>query len=1361
MKRRLIVVFFISLTFPFFLLGLGPLKPAPPSGSNLKLNANYGQLPLAFEPNQGQTDSQVQYLSHGGGYTLFLTSGEAVLVLQKPQTGPHSKFSMAKEMKKGGRVSIPSAPVSQTPPVTLRMKMVGAQSGRAFQGMEQLPGISNYLIGNDPSKWHTHVPQYAKVQAEEIYPGVDMVYYGNQRRLEYDFVVKPGADPKSIHLKYEGAKGSAVNAQGDLELQVDGGKVAFKSPKVYQEREGQRTEVNGHYRMERDGGVGFEVKDYDKTKPLVIDPVLDYSTYLGGDNTDGGFGIAVDGSGDAYVTGYSASTNFPTTSEAFQTASEGSGQSVFVTELNPTGTALVYSTYLGGSNCPFNSYNFISNAGYSIGVDGSGDAYVTGYTCTTDFPTTPGSFQTAPEGEFQFGFVTELNPTGTGFVYSTYLGSDSNSECYAIAVDGSGDAYVTGWASGTFPTTSGAFITSGNGAFVTKLNASGTGLVYSTFLGGISNEGNGIAVDGNGDAYVTGCTDANFPTTSGAFQTSDPDTSKLHAFVTELNPTGSAQVYSTYLGGTGYIENTDMGPGDFGLGIAVDGSGDAYVTGYTFANHFPTTSGAFQMSDPGTSDSHAFVTELNPTGTAPVYSTYLGGSNYTYTSSWEDEAFGIAVDGNGDAYVTGLTLATNFPTTAGAFQISDPSINQAAFVTELNSTGSALAYSTFLRGYNPDWGQSIALDGSGSVYVTGLTYGINFPTTSGAFQASAPVSAGGDAFITKFDASVFLTSTPTLTPTNTITNTCTPTLSPSPCVAWARNDGTFSSEFAAGVAIDGNGNVFTAGSFFTPVDGILTTEYSNSGSFIRAVTFCDGADDIGTAITTDSLGNFYVGGASYSNAILVKYNSMGIHQKTIMVGGGQVAGIAVDGAGNLFVTDAYNGFFTIKFDSSGNLKWINTYNSDHSDQSNGIALDSGGNVYVTGFSGSVSQTWLRTFKFDTNGNPLWGTGGVTYSVGPSAIVNGIGVDGFGNAYVCTTSQSVGVTFDYKIIKYDSLGNRQWVSDYPMGISPPPASIAVDSAGNSYLSGGTSPSSSGVYITMKYDTNGVLKWVVKDNGGTFSDSVAVDGNGYVYAVGSAAATATSNFRTVKYDPSCAPAASPTNTTTLTATSTFIPTNSPTATTTPDPSDTPSCTPTATLSNTPTVTVTETSSDTATPDPSDTPTSTNTQTNTSTDTQTVTPTETPTSTLSDTPTDTPTNSPTATLTVTPTATFTVTQTATPSTTPTATLTNTPVDTSTLTPSPTATFLLSPHGKLTLAPNIVSGMKPICLYLDKPASESQWTIYDLAGERVAHLEFGKEQACWNHPNLASGLYLIRVQVGYEDGTTGDRIFKVVFIR
>jgi hypothetical protein len=697
----------------------GALAQAPTRPQILK---TYGKLPRSFEANQGQTDPQVKFLSRGSGYSLFLTNNQAVLLLKRPDVSktrqqPHTVSATAEPT----RAHAIAASV-------LRIKLVAANPATKTVGLDELAGKSNYFIGNDPQKWRTNVANYARVQYREIYPGVDLVYYGNQGQLEHDFVVAPGANPKIIRMRFEGDRGHKLAANGDLVLSIKGGEVRLQKPRIYQEIGGVQREVAGRYVPKGKRQVGFAVAAYDTTRPLVIDPVLFYSTYLGGSDYDQSNGIAVDASGDAYVTGYTSSSNFPTTTGAFQTAFGGASDA-FVTELNPTGSALVYSTYLGGSGY---------DQGNGIAVDASGNAYVTGSTSSTNFPSSSGASQTASGGGTD-AFVTKLDPTGSALGYSTYLGGVDEDQGTGIAVDALDNAYVTGFTfSSTFPTTPGAFDTIFGGtpfledAFVTKLNPLGSGLVYSTYLGGSDvDQGRGIAVEASGNAYVTGYTySSNFPTTTGAFQTTFGGGS-FDAFVTKLNPAGSAPLlYSTYLGGFNY---------DVGLGIAVNTLANAFVTGYTYSPNFPTTTGAFQTTFGGTSD--AFVTKLNPTGSSPlVYSTYLGG----YDVDW---GLGIAVDALDNAYLTGYTESSNFPITSGALQPTRGGVVD-AFVTKLNPTGSSpLVYSTYLGGVNYDEGFGIAVDPLDNAYVTGYTYSPNFPTTTGAFQ---PTFGGYlDAFVTK------------------------------------------------------------------------------------------------------------------------------------------------------------------------------------------------------------------------------------------------------------------------------------------------------------------------------------------------------------------------------------------------------------------------------------------------------------------------------------------------------------------------------------------------------------------------------------------------------------------------------------
>ncbi len=705
-----------------------PKATAPPPPSMAAVQSAYGHLPISFEANQGQTDSRVNYLARGHGYTLLLTPSEVVLVLK---TGEAKGEAKGEGKESDATQSTPSSSPPPTAHSVVRMTFDGANPHAEVVALDKLPGIVNYFIGGDPSKWRTNIPTYKKVEYTNVYAGIDLVYYGNQGQLEYDLIVAPGADPNQIQLAFEGAEQMTTDESGNLVLAVHQGQVRLLKPQVYQVADGKRTAIAASYVLHASNSalvkpVGIQLAAYDVGTPLIIDPVLSYATYLGGGGDELGRSIAVDIDGNAYVTGSTLSANFPTTAGAFQVALSGIG-AAFVTKFNPTGTALVYSTYLGGSG---------SADGDGIAVDTTGNAYVTGST-GADFPTTTGAFQTAFGGAVD-AFVTKLNPTGSALVYSTYLGGSSNDQfdgaagtSGGIAVDATGNAYVTGDTESTdFPITAGAFQTALNisDAFVTKLNPAGSALVYSTYLGGSQVEsGHGIAVDASGQAYVTGLTaSSDFPITTGALFIGNA----LDVFVSKLNSTGTALVYSTYLSGNST---------DYGTGIAVDATENAYVTGLTCGGNFPITAGAFQtVIGDASCQGEAFVTKLSSAGTV-LYSTYLGGIG-------ADQAMGIAVDASGQAYVTGLTGSSNFPTTAGAFQVTLSGI-QDAFVTKLNSAGSGLVYSTYHGGIGNDQGRGIGLDASGNAYVTGLTRSADFPTSAGAFDAA--LSGTFDVFVTK------------------------------------------------------------------------------------------------------------------------------------------------------------------------------------------------------------------------------------------------------------------------------------------------------------------------------------------------------------------------------------------------------------------------------------------------------------------------------------------------------------------------------------------------------------------------------------------------------------------------------------
>ncbi|MBT3434972.1 MAG: HYR domain-containing protein [Nitrospinaceae bacterium] len=718
----------VIFTIYFAFLLLIPAGAYAKKTNHGHLIKSFSKTPLSFEKNQGQTDGQVKYLARSRGYTLYLTPSEAVLSLYKPSP------------KKSAADRLGSLPVGGGLRASdvLRMSLIGAKKNPEMAGEAQLAGKINYFIGRDSAKWRTRVPLYEKVRYQDVYPGIDLIYYGNQRKLEFDFIVSPGADPERIRLKFKGAKKISLNSARDLILSPPGGEVVQKAPVIYQQINGERKSISGKFILGAQNEVSFQVASYDKSKPLVIDPVLIYSTYLGGASDDIGVDMAVDSLGNVLIVGYTNSTDFPISTGTYQPSISGSGSSsdIFVAKLNDSGTALIYSTYLGGSG--------IDNAN-SIAVDSTGNAYLTGSTRSVDFPVTSGAFSEVNAGEYDV-FVSKLNSDGSNLIYSTLVGGGGADAGTAIALDLSGNAYVAGSTWGRdysgdpvslFPTTSGAVQTVFGGyqtdAFVFKINSTGETLLYSTLLGGSENDAAyGLAVDISGNAFVTGGTySAEFPITPGVFQASLLGSgSNYDVFVSKLNSSGTALVYSTFLGGSGT---------ELGRGIVVDLSGNATVAGQTDSTDFPTTEAAYQRSLGG--DWDAFVTKLNASGTGLLFSTYLGGS-------YLDDGSAIAINSSGLTYLAGRTKSLDFPTTPDAFQ-SDFIDTDLCFVLELNATGTDVTYSTFLGG-GRNYCRAIAIDPQENIYVSGIAFSSSYPTTDGAFQTTF---GGGtyDAFIAKIE----------------------------------------------------------------------------------------------------------------------------------------------------------------------------------------------------------------------------------------------------------------------------------------------------------------------------------------------------------------------------------------------------------------------------------------------------------------------------------------------------------------------------------------------------------------------------------------------------------------------------------
>ena len=666
------------------------------------LNRHFQQAPLSFETNRGQTDGRVEFLARGPGYIMFLTADGLVMRLNKPGASWNDSSGSA----------------------VVRMSLAGANTAPIVTGLEELPGRVHYLTGGR-ANWRTGIPTYGKVRYEEVYPGIDLVCYGNQRRLEYDLVVRPGADPGRIRLAYSGLTGKHLDESGNLILETNGGRLVQQVPTVYQETDGRRTPVAGRYELLEGGQVGFRVAGYNPDRPLVIDPLLTYSTYLGGsDGNDYSYaGIFADASGNVWVAGTTASSDFPTVSP-FQGASGGSNET-FVTKFNPSGQP-VYSTYIGGGgadNC------------WGLDVDSSGYAYVTGDTNTppATFPITSGAFQTSKLGTVD-AFAAKLSVDGSSLVYCTYLGGTGNDYGTDVAVDSDGNAYLTGGtASLDFPTVNAnqtvhGTDSGGYDAYFTKLNAAGTALLYSTYLGGDGSDYNQIntppriAVCAGGRAHITGSTrssTATFPV-KNAYQTSHSDTAYDDAFLTVFDPSlsgASSLVYSTFLGVGGNPE--------YGRAIATDSSGMSYVMGQVSVTGFPLVN-EYQTYQGGTD---CFISKFNPYASGAgslLYSTYLGGSGGS------DYPRGIAVNDSGEAFVVGETNdAASFP----SYDALGPGGAGDLFVSQLGPDGDTLPFSVIVGGASSEMGRGIALDPDGNIYVTAETYSSDFPTAR-PYQAS-------------------------------------------------------------------------------------------------------------------------------------------------------------------------------------------------------------------------------------------------------------------------------------------------------------------------------------------------------------------------------------------------------------------------------------------------------------------------------------------------------------------------------------------------------------------------------------------------------------------------------------------------
>jgi uncharacterized protein (TIGR03437 family) len=620
--------------------------------SGATLNADkLAKLPLSFEINRGQAAPPVRFLTRGGGYDLLLEPSEAVLHLQNRQTGAAAE---------------------------LRLQLINSNPTASIEGLDEQPGRSNYFIGNDPRRWRTDIPHFAKLRQRAVYPGIDLLYYGQQQQLEYDFVVAPGAEPSTIRLRFAGAQKIELDPAGNLLLHTNAGVVRHQRPVIYQEVNGSRRQVEGGFVIRRWDEVGFKVAAWERRLPLVIDPVLSYAAALGDAHY---VRMAVDAEGSFYLSGLTRAQNFPVAADAARFQRGPLNRDVaFVTKINAAGTALLYSTFLGGYE-----YTDLING---LAVDAAGNAYLAGFAGSRDFPVTAGALQTKFNGPGQVGnsfggdgFVAKLNPSGTALLYSTFLGGAGGDYGNGIAVDQAGNAYVTGnTGSSNFPLSPDApqrSITGFSGSgFITKLNAAGSAVVWSTFAGRATRDScEAIAVDAEGNAYVTG---ESFP----------------NILAVKVDKGGKSFAYFRTISASG---------GSTGFAVAVDGVGQTHLTGRVYSASLPVTMNALQRTFGGGS-TDAFVARLNPAGEV-AYLSYLGGSG-------NEIGYGIALANNGNVYLTGNTDSPNFPLTPDAFQPNPvPNVGvgyySVAFITQVNANG-ALGYSSF-HGLGGDEGRSVAV----------------------------------------------------------------------------------------------------------------------------------------------------------------------------------------------------------------------------------------------------------------------------------------------------------------------------------------------------------------------------------------------------------------------------------------------------------------------------------------------------------------------------------------------------------------------------------------------------------------------------------------------------------------------------
>jgi uncharacterized repeat protein (TIGR01451 family) len=943
-----------------------------------RVNTAYGKLPLSFEANRGQTDPSVAFVSRASGSTLFLTPTSAVLALKRWPKGAVNTVNA-------------NPPPARTDAV--RMRIVGANRKSQIVGREPLPGKSSYFKGNDPSNWQSSVPTYAQVEYRDLYPGVNLVYYGNEHQLEYDFVIAPGVNPSAIKLAFEGVQKISLDAGGDLVLHKAGNEIRMRKPLVYQEADGARQSVAGRYTLKGGRRIGFEIGKYDKNRELVIDPVLTYSTYLGGTSNDYGRSIAIDSAGNAYVAGHTYSFNFPVTINGYSTT-YANGYDVFVTKLNADGSAIVYSTYLGGNS---------DDLGLGIAVDSSGNAYVTGSTGSTNYPTTPGAFQTTLHG-------------------SSYYNGD---------------------------------------AFVTKLNVDGTALLYSTYLGGSSSEqANGIAIDSTGNAYLAGYTYSNdFPTTPGAFKTAASPGSSQEAFVTKLNDTGTALVYSTFLGGSGADQAT---------AIKVDSSGYAYVTGMTASANFDITPGAYQSTYGGGSSSYygygdAFATKVDPSGTSLIYSTYIGGTG-------DDPSFGIDLASSGEVYLTGSTTSVNFPTTPGVVRVGNGGMAKSA--------NGAASWSAINSGLTNSTELSLAIDSSNpNVVFVGSSGGGVFKSTNGGATWTATNSGLTDLIINALTIDSTATSKLYLGTSSRGVFRSTDSGATWRAINTGQNGMTVNT-----IKIDpSTATTLYAGTsvgVFKTTNGGATWAAANTGLSQSNVTSF--AIDPSVSSTIYAGLSYYYGNGAY------KSTDGGAHWTATSLTGVSVKALALDPSAPSTLYAATDS--GVQKSTDGGANWSAASAGLANGGVNALALSPADSATIYAGTGN------GIFK-STNGGTTWNLGNNGLA---GAVVNTIAIDP--TTALTLYSGSAGGSMDAFVTKLNATGTALNYSTYLGGSgSDQGSSIAIDASGNAYITGTTSsqnfPTTRGVFQIFGGYSNDAFVTKLNPTGTSFVYSTYLGGTDY--------------------------------------------------------------------------------------------------------------------------------------------------------------------------------------------------------------------------------------------------------------------------